>query len=90
MLDAQEEIRYLNQELKKVRSLEDLKILLKEASFGMKHGSYFLYGNRKGYRVYEFTPYPPNPKKTHYLYDDGISTGVCRYENLYRYLVFRR
>jgi len=89
-LSAQEEIEYLNQELKEVHNLEGLDILLRKAAFEMGYGQYFLYGKRRGYNAYEFTPYPLNPKKTHYLYNDGISTGLCRYENLYRYLKFRK
>jgi hypothetical protein len=85
----EEEIALLNAELKKVRSQEQLKALLHKAGWDMEHGSYHLQGKRRGYTAYEFTPYPPNPAKTHYLYDDGISVGLSRYENLHRVLKFR-
>lgn len=83
------EVKELNRELKKVRDLDQLKILLKKAGQETRYGPYHLCGKRRGYRAYEFTPYPPNPKKTHYLYSDSISTGVSGYENLYRHLEFR-
>ena len=88
-MSKEEEIADLNRDLKKVRNLKMLMTLLKKAGNECEHGPYHLHGKRRGYHAYSFSEYPPNPKKTHYLYDDSISIGISRYENLYRVLSFR-
>lgn len=76
----------LNQKLKAVKSHEDFKAWDKELIKALFYHHIELRGKRRGYEAYAFTPYPPNPTKAHYLYADSKSTGVCRWENLYKYL----
>ena len=38
---------------------------------------------------YAFTEHPYKKGYAHYLMNDGISTGTCKWENLYRVLVVR-
>jgi hypothetical protein len=48
-----------------------------------------LYGKRRGYWCTEFTEHPYKKGYAHYLMDDGVSSGTCKWENLYRVLVVR-
>lgn len=84
-----ERIAKFNEELKNVRNIEHLRDLLNRAANESDHGPYCLCGKRRGYRAFEFVEYPHNPNKVHYLYDDSISTGLSRFENLYKVLSFR-
>ena len=38
---------------------------------------------------FDFTEHPYRKGYAHYLMNDGISSGTCRWENLYRVLVVR-
>ena len=87
-MDTKEEIAKFNEELKNVRNIEQLLNLLNRAVNKSDHGPYYLYGKRRGYRAFDFTKYPYNSNKVHYLYDDSVSTGLSRFENLYKVLSF--
>lgn len=67
--------------LKDVKSLMDLRYMVVE----LKQEDLCLVTKRKGHPVGEFSE-DQNPRKTHYIIYDGVSTGNCRYENLYKYL----
>ncbi len=70
--------------LKEIRNLTDLHILLRDlGKFDL-----YLYSKRKGHCAFNFSQ-AFNPNKTEYLYDDGISTGLSRFENLHRHLTIR-
>jgi hypothetical protein len=49
----------------------------------------YLYRNRRRHWCFDFTEHPYKKGYTHYLMDDGVSSGTCRWENLYRVLVVR-
>ncbi len=71
-------------ELKKVKNLVDLQKLLQELGrFGLH-----LYSKRKGHWAFDFRQ-ATNPNKTEYLYDDGVSSGLSQFKNLYRHLKIR-
>ncbi len=72
------------QDLKKIRNLEEIKSLNSRLdTYGLS-----FYSKRSGSWVIDFQPHI-NPRKVRYLYDDGISVGSARFENLYRYLTVR-
>lgn len=71
-------------ELPSIRSLEGARDLSGRLE---DHGLAF-YSKRSGKSVIAFRPHF-NPKKVDYLYDDGVSKGTARYENLYKVLTIR-
>ena len=83
--EKEELIKRLNEKFKKLITIKDLKFFLKElAGYDLS-----LYLKRRSYWCFDFTEYPYNPNKVHYLVDDGKSSGVCTIKYLYRYLRIR-
>lgn len=78
----------LNELLKNVRGRESFSVFM-HAMRQSKEGDFHLYGRRRGYAAFSFTPHPYKLGYAHYLLDDGVSTGTCRWENLYRVLTVR-
>ena len=75
----------LNEDLKAVKSFHDYK------AFMAKAGQYdaYLYGKRRGYWAFSFRPDPYEPTRVNYLYDDGVSVGSSKWENLWRVLIVK-
>lgn len=88
-MNKKEEIVKFNEELKNVRNIEQLLNLLNRAVNKSEYGPYHLQGKRRGYETYSFSEYPHDSNKVHYLYNDGISTGLSCFENLYKVLSFK-
>jgi len=64
--------------LKKVKDWENFQKFLKDNKIICE-----LRSKRSGRRVFGFSQFE---NKIHYLIDDGISTGLCKPENLYKYI----
>ena len=77
----------LTRRLKTVRSINDINDLLKFAD--SQNLNCELEGKRRNYKAFFFSQHQQNPSKVKYLYDDGVSTGEARFENLYKILHFR-
>ncbi len=71
-------------DLRSVDSLDSIRTLNERLD---KHGLAF-YSKRSNKSVIDFQPHY-NPKKVVYLYDDGVSRGTARFENLNRVLTIR-
>ena len=69
---------FMQNELRQVKSYDDFKDFLDKIK-----GKHELRSKRSGRRVFGFSKYT-NPEKCHYLIDDGISTGLCYWENLHK------
>ena len=72
--------------LKQVQNREQLMALLAAMN---KSTNLALFGKRRGYHAFDFTEHPHKPGYAHYLFDDGVSTGCCRWGNLWRVLAVR-
>jgi len=71
----------LNKQFKLVKNQEDffnLNNILKQINIGN------FYGKRRGYSAYCFDIYQYADKYTSFLYDDGVSRGKSKWENLYK------
>jgi len=73
--------KYLDDKLKEVKNYKDFKAFMKL----LKEHDYRLFSKRSGRYVFLFRE-DYNPNKAHYLIDDGVSVGHCRWGNLYKYL----
>jgi hypothetical protein len=78
-----DELNQFNEKLVYVRNYNQLMQLIKEA----KEHDYELHMKRRRLLAFGFTQ-APNQKKVRYLIDDTISVGLCRYDNLHRYMEF--
>jgi hypothetical protein len=71
----------LMEKFKEVQTHDDFKKWLKVA----KENELMLVTKRTHRRVFAFQK-NYNPNYAYYLIDDGVSTGRCRWENLWKYL----
>lgn len=71
-----------NQQLKQVRTIEDIEKLVVTA----EESNYSLYSKRNGSWIFSFNAVT-NPRKVKYLLDSG-KTGVCLFSNLYKVAKF--
>ncbi len=77
----------LTKELVNVKNRSDLLDFIRK----IEQREFALYSYRKHSRhwCFDFAQHPYKKGYAHYLMDDGVSNGTCRWENLYRVLVVR-
>ncbi len=49
----------------------------------------YLYRKRRRHWCFDFTEHPYKKGYAHYRMDDGVSSGTCKWKNLYQVLVVR-
>ena len=75
----------LTKELRTVKDKASLLVFIQR----IEQREFALYGKRRRHWCFDFTEHPYKKGYAHYLMDDGVSNGTCRWENLYRVLVVR-
>lgn len=75
----------LNKELVNIKNRSDLLKFIRK----IEQREFALYEKRRRRWCFDFTEHPYKKGYAHYLMDDGVSSGTCRWENLYRVLVVR-
>ena len=75
----------LTKELVNVKNRNSLLDFIRK----IEQHEFALYGKRRRHWCFDFTEHPYKKGYAHYLMDDGVSNGTCRWENLYRVLVVR-
>ena len=74
---------FMQYQLRDVKDKEDFFDLLN--TIKKSKVAFEIRSKRSGRRVFSFSEHI-NPEKCHYLIDDGVSVGICRWENLHRVL----
>lgn len=88
--DVQKIKNKLTEQLKSVRSIDEVYDFLKEVGNVRDNIAFCeVVGKRRHYAAFGFSQNPYNENKCDYLYDDSISVGKSRYENLYKVLEVR-
>ncbi len=77
----------LTKELRTVKDKASLMVFIQRID--QQEFALYLYRNRRRHWCFDFTDHPYKKGYAHYLMDDGVSTGTCKWENLYRVLVVR-
>ncbi len=75
----------LTKELRTVKDKTSLMVFIQR----IDQQEFALYGKRRRHWCFDFTEHPYKKGYAHYLMDDGVSNGTCKWENLHRVLVVR-
>ena len=77
----------LTKELVNVKNRSDLLDFIRKIE--QREFALYSYRNHSRHWCFDFTEHPYKKGYAHYLMDDGVSNGTCKWENLYRVLVVR-
>ncbi len=75
----------LTKELVNIKNRSELLDFIRK----IEQREFALYGKRRRHWCFDFTEHPYRKGYAHYLMDDGVSNGTCKWENLHRVLVVR-